>query len=471
MNINLRRILVSVFIIITTGQIFSSCANIVPPTGGLRDSIPPVLINAIPKDSALNFSTGKITLEFDEYVQIDNDWLNKVIVSPYPNQSPNILSKLRTVTIRMRDTLQANTTYSINFANTLKDVNEGNPYRNFTYVFSTGENLDAGKISGKVLLAESGGVDTTLLVILHDNLNDSAIKKERPDYVARISNDGSFAFNFLPEKPFNIYVLPDDYSKRYDDSTKMFAFLNEPVMPDSNASQLALFAFEEEKKTDTRPTSATSKKPVKTDTAKVASLEYAINIERGQQSILKNIEFTFPSKIYAYDSSKIFLTDTNYNFISGLTIAAKDTTGKKFTAAYPWSPEESLALLIQPGAFADSAGVTLLQTDTIRFITRSESTYGSIRLRFGNLDLSQNPVLLFIQDNEIVESVALTQSELFRRLYEPGDYSLRILFDANGNGVWDAGNFSLKLQPEIVRKIPQAINIKRNWDNEININL
>ncbi len=471
MRIYPRKIQHPVLILIISALLFSSCANIVPPTGGLRDSLPPVLINSLPKDSAVNILTNKILLEFDEYVQIDNDWLNKVIVSPYPNQSPNILSKLRTVTIRMRDTLQPNTTYSINFANTLKDVNEGNPYKNFTYVFSTGDKLDVGKISGNVLLAESGGVDSTLLVILHENLNDSAIKKLRPDYVARINGEGNFSFNFLPRKPFNIYVLPDDYSKKYDDSTKMFAFLNEPVMPDSSASQLNLFAFEEEKKTDTRIITSNAKKPAKTDTAKIASLEYGINIERGQQSILKNIEFTFPSRIYAYDSSKVFITDTNYNFISGLSLMAKDTTNKKFTAAYSWQPEESLALIIKPGAFADSSGVTLAQTDTIRFVTRSENTYGSIRIRFGNLDLSRNPVLQLVQDNEIVESIPLTQSELFRRLYEPGDYKLRILFDANKNGVWDAGNFSKKLQPEIVRKITQSINIKRNWDNEVNINL
>ncbi|MEP6514156.1 MAG: Ig-like domain-containing protein [Parafilimonas sp.] len=358
----------------------TSCANIIPPTGGLKDTLPPVLIAAKPTDSALNFKTNKITLEFNEYIQLDNDWLNKVIVSPYPDQSPSIQSKLQTVSIRMRDSLKPNTTYAINFGNTLKDVNEGNAYKNFTYVFSTGNKLDDGKISGQVILAETGAVDSTLIVILHTNLNDTAVKKDRPLYFTRLDGGGNFEFNFLPRKQYNIYAVPDDYSKKYDDSTKFFAFLNAPVSIDSsNTSSLTLYAYQQYKKTEKIATTPSPSKPVKgKDTTKGKTLNYAIAIEGGQQTLLKNIEITFDSTVAAYDSSKIILTDTNYHPIIGYTLS-RDTSLKKFYLKYPWKEGQHFKLIIQPNAFTDSAGEILAKADTITFSTRTESTYGSIR--------------------------------------------------------------------------------------------
>src|SRR6187431_629930 len=82
------------------------CANIIPPTGGPRDSLPPVLESASPKDSTVNFTGNKITLTFDEYVQLDNNLNEQLIVSPNPERIPVIEGKLQTVTIKLKDTLK-----------------------------------------------------------------------------------------------------------------------------------------------------------------------------------------------------------------------------------------------------------------------------------------------------------------------------------------------------------------------------
>src|SRR3954452_21949263 len=97
----------------------TSCANIIPPTGGPRDSLPPVLVTATPKDSALQFKTNKITLNFDEYLKVDNPTEN-VVVWPNPKVRPEITSKMRVVTNREKDTLEPNTSYTINFVWELK---------------------------------------------------------------------------------------------------------------------------------------------------------------------------------------------------------------------------------------------------------------------------------------------------------------------------------------------------------------
>lgn len=115
----------------------TGCANIVPPSGGLRDSIPPVLVKATPRDSSTRFEGKTINLVFDEFVQVDN-FSQNVIISPLPRVLPGQTSKLNTISVRLRDSLEANTTYTINFGNSIKDINEGNVMKEFTYVFSTG---------------------------------------------------------------------------------------------------------------------------------------------------------------------------------------------------------------------------------------------------------------------------------------------------------------------------------------------
>ena len=455
--------------------VHTSCANIIPPSGGLRDSLPPVLLKATPVDSALNFKAKKITLLFNEYVQLDNTIQTDLIVSPNPNQSPYVSSHLQTVTINLKDTLKPNTTYAIDFGNALKDVNEGNPYRNFTYVFSTGSSLASGTLSGQVQLAQTGTADSTLIVILHQNLNDSAIKKSRPDYYTRLDSGGNFRFRFLPNGTYNVFVLPNDYTKRYDDSTKMFAFLNEPVTIDSaNApSPVAMYAYneyppgkEQNNPATAAPASSSNKK--KTDTT--TSIKFATNFQRNEQDLLSDLVISFQKALAHFDSSKLALSDTNYKPITNYTIHA-DTSYKNFSLSYPWKEDQYFKLIIQKDAFTDSAGKMLSKIDTLSFKTSSESEYGSIRLSFPNLDFARNPVLQFVQSDKIVDSFLITQQIFYRKLYKPGDYELRILYDTDKNMMWTPGNFELKRQPEIVIRIPRKLTIKSNWDNEVNVNL
>ncbi len=140
----------------------SSCAQIGMPTGGARDTIPPKLLNSTPPNHSIHFKANKITLTFDEYVQLSNLQEN-LLVSPTPKINPNIDFKLKQVTIKIRDTLLPNTTYSFQLGNSIQDVNENNPFPNFTYVFSTGSYIDSLTFSGNVQLAETGKVDTTLI--------------------------------------------------------------------------------------------------------------------------------------------------------------------------------------------------------------------------------------------------------------------------------------------------------------------
>ncbi|MEP6950679.1 MAG: Ig-like domain-containing protein, partial [Ginsengibacter sp.] len=202
----------------------SGCAQIVAPTGGPRDSIPPVLVNATPPNGTVNFKGNRITLTYDEYVQLDTKLQQTLLVAPTPKINPNITFKFKTITIKIRDTLQPNTTYRIDLGNSVEDFTEGNPVKNFSYIFSTGPYIDSLEFSGNVELAQTGKIDTTLLVFLYNNLDDSAVLKQKPRYVTRVNTKGDFKFHNLPGGTYHVFSLQDESGQKvYNNKDELFA--------------------------------------------------------------------------------------------------------------------------------------------------------------------------------------------------------------------------------------------------------
>lgn len=442
----------------------SGCANIIPPGGGPRDSLPPLLVSVTPPDSATNSSPSRITFVFNEFIEPVRTMQN-IIISPTLSTIPDIDSRLRTLTLRLRDTLEPNTTYSINFGNSIKDVNEGNVLRDFRYVFSTGPTIDQNVLSGKVILARTGKVDSTLIAVLHRNLDDSAVIKNAPRYYARLDGSGNFRFEHLPAGKFAVFAMKDDPMRRYDDSTKLFAFLDSPVTVSTNTTPVTLYAYEQAK----RSTTTTTTQSGAGNRSQDRRLRYSYN-EGNNKDVLIPLQLDFSRKLTKFDSTKFILTDTSYNRLPGYSVSL-DSNHTRVKVGHAWRPGTGYRLIIQKDAVADADGTTLSKQDTLSFVTMSEKDYGSVRVRFANLDLTRNPVLQLVQNDEVVDSVALTGREWRRELFKPGEYELRILFDANKNQTWDPGNFRLKKQPEVVMTLPRRLTIRANWDNEIDISL
>ena len=120
---------------------------------------------------------------------------------------------------------------------------------------------------------------------------------------------------------------------------------------------------------------------------------------------------------------------------------------------------------------SDSANNILAKTDTINFSTKKESDYGAILLRFTKLDPTLHPVIQFLKSDEIVRSIPVTSKVWSDKLFDPGEYELRILYDTNNNGIWDPGNYSKKIQPEKAITLDKKLTIKPNWDNERDVEL
>lgn len=453
------------------------CANIIPPQGGPRDSIPPVLLKATPGDSTRNFTGNKITFTFDEFVDIQNLQEN-LNVSPSPKNNPSVDFRLNTVTVKLKDTLESNTTYSINFGNAIKDYTEGNPIKDFIYTFSTGRYIDSLELTGKVVLAENGKIDSSLVVILHTNKDDSAVVKDKPRYITKLDGKGSFTFKNLPPKTFYLYALKDEGgTRRYLNDKQLFAFTDKPIVTDGKSEPVTLYAYAVKTPAATTAPATTGlnlagNRNKSTGITAESRLKYQTNLANNQQDLLSSFVMTFEQPLRSFDSTKIRLyTDSAFN--PAVTYSfQKDTGNKKVMLKHTWKENTTYHIIMEKDFAQDSSGKKLLKTDTLTFKTKKLAEYGSLQIKFRNLDMGKNPVLLFVSGESIVKSVPLKGSEFSEALFLPGEYELRILYDDNKNGVWDPGQFFGKhKQPELVKPVERKIAVKWAWQNEFEIAL
>lgn len=460
----LLKTLVAVYLI----QNLTACANIVPPSGGPRDSIPPYRIVAKPKDSTTNITPKEILIAFNEYITTTSIQEN-LVVTPSLKTTPLVESKLNTVRIRIKDSLASNTTYRLQFGDAIRDVNEGNIAKDFSFVFSTGNHIDSGRIQGTVKLAETGRVDSTLIVVLQPTNNDTAIFKNRPLYYAKLNGKGKFGFDYLPFTQFNIFVLSNDYSKKYDDSTKFFAFSDAPVTVNRNKDSIQLFAFQAYQKIEKKKT--VNKNALKRNTA---SLKYAKNLDGAELDVLHPLHLTFESPIHFNDSFPIILADTFNKPVLNYSIKIDSLFPNIVVIDYPWKNGTPFHLIVPQNSIKDTLNNKLFKSDTLSFATKPVTAYGSCMIRINGYDQYTHPILLLTQDDKIKFSYPIVQNLLNIQQLPPGDYQLKILEDENKNGKWDTGKYGFgnkNKQPEKVWILPNKLNIRADWDNELNITI
>lgn len=446
----------------------SGCAQIGVPTGGPKDTIPPVLTKASPENFKLNFTGNKITLSFNEYIEL-KDLSTNILFSPVPKTNPTVGYNLKTITVKLRDTLQPNTTYSINFGNAIVDIHEGNIMKDFTYTFSTGSVIDSMKFSGKLVLAETGKADSTIAVYLYKDAVDTSVTSRKPNYIARTDGQGNFTFKNLPAARFRIYALKDgDGGKTYNSKTEFFAFNDEEINTAEKVNNVYLFAYAEEKPVGNNSQRITIGGQPKKEAEK--KLRFTSSLSNNQQDLLLPFSVSFGAALKTFDSTKIILADTNYRPYKNI-VAVLDTSRKKVIMNVNWQPETSYIAIVQQEVAEDSLGNKLDKTDTLRFTTKKESDYGRLVLRFKNLDFTKHPVVQFLQTDVLKFSFPITSDEWKNTRFVPGEYDVRVLYDINNNGNWDPGNYKEKLQPERAIPLPQKIAIKADWDNERDIQL
>ena len=454
-------------LMIAIWSLLTGCGQQIPPTGGPRDTLPPKLITAIPAYGAKNFKSDRIVLVFDEFISLDKPF-EKLIYSPTPKINPLAEGKLKTVTIKLKDTLEENTTYSIDFGNALRDVNENNPLNNFYYTFSTGDYIDSGFLTGQIFLAETGKTDSTMIAVLHNKMEDSAVAKEKPRYYTKLNRDGSFVFRNLRPGRYNIFGLKDvDGGKKYDQSSELIAFADSSIEVGVDTA-VVLYAFEElnEKPIIVKPPKAKSTEENKK--AEIKRLKFSTSLEGNKQDLLSPLVISSEHPLKEFDSTKIRLTDNDFVPIPGIKVE-QDSTMKKLTINHSWPENTSFKLILEKDLATDTLDNKYVKTDTLSFSSKKESEYGSIDIRIDEIDTSNHPILLLIKENKIFLKQKIQLPRYQIKLFNPGEYQMSVLYDENNNGTWDTGNYWKKLQPEKVISRKQPFLIKANWDNEVRI--
>jgi uncharacterized protein (DUF2141 family) len=214
----------------------ASCAKVSSPTGGPRDKLPPVVLSSMPINGARNFTGNKITITFNEYVSLDKI-TEKLMISPPIGKRPQVLIKGKSVIIGYDDKLRDSTTYTFYFGDAIRDLNEGNILDNYQFVFSTGSVIDSLSVTGSVLTSYTLDPAENTLVLLYDDLSDSAVMKNLPAYISKTDKEGSFRLNNLRPGKYNLFALKDiDNSRNFNLPEEEFAFLDAPVLitPETN---------------------------------------------------------------------------------------------------------------------------------------------------------------------------------------------------------------------------------------------
>ena len=205
------------------------CANAVAPTGGPKDSAPPVVVEAVPANHNINFVGKKIEITFNEFITLENANQN-VMISPPMTEKPDIKLKNKTVVIKFKESLAANTTYTINFGSAIKDLHEGNLFKDYVYSFSTGDHIDTLAIAGKVLNADDKKPVEDIYVSLYaadrENL-DSLPLTTAPNYITKTDKEGNFMLAGLANKKYLVFAIKDVNSNlHFDLPNEEVAFLD-----------------------------------------------------------------------------------------------------------------------------------------------------------------------------------------------------------------------------------------------------
>ena len=511
------------------------CARRGRPTGGPKDIAPPILLKADPENMTTDFRARKIRLYFDELVKLENVQ-EQLIVSPPLKYMPDITPQGgadKFIEIRIKDTLKANTTYTLNFGQSIVDNNEGNPNSFLTYVFSTGSYIDSLEVKGAVKDAFNQKVDDFISVLLYEidtAYTDSTIFKKLPNYITN-TLDSAVIFNLRNLKAGNyaIFALKDaSKNNMFDQNTDKIAFLRDTIsIPTDSTFLLTLFREIPDYKISVPSFAASNKiifgyygdgKDIEISPLSILpdTVKMTITKERDKDTLnywftpfeMDSLIFTVKNKtlkiidtftvkkrkvgfdslklkanpsgtlgfkdpfniasntpLIGLDSSKISLV--NKDSLSVDFIVTLDSITNKVDFEFGREPNEKYQLELLPGAITDFFGT---QNDTlnIRLGTKSHADFGNLGINIV-AEVEDFPLLVQLTDEkgEMQREIYAKEPRTFEfNSLNPSKYRVRVIFDANGNGRWDTGNYLKRIQPEKVSYYPDVIEVRANWELE-----
>lgn len=355
-----------IFIIIAAAVMYS-CANIGNPSGGPIDKTPPIFMRSNPTPNAVNVKDRKIEIFFDEIVTL-KDPSTKIIVSPAQTEMPRMSALGRKVTVELVDSLLPNTTYTIDFSNSIQDNNEGNAIDNFAFAFSTGSVIDSMRVSGYVLDSRTLEPMQSVAVGLQSNLADSAFHKEKLQRVALTNDRGQFTIRNVSPGSYHIFALKDlDRDYKFGNPTEDIAFLDSIIVPSIGSREVADTVYNDLNEIDTIMRAT---RPAYFPNDILLSM---FNEDRKSQYLANNLRV---------DSTRISLTfAAASDTLPSLSIVGRNDVPDQWYTLERSQTNDTLTYWIRPPHLV-SADTLMVATTYLRTDTASNLSWGTDTLKF-----------------------------------------------------------------------------------------
>lgn len=534
----MRSSLIRILSFVLFAIIIASCANRGSPSGGEVDKEPPEITKESPENFSTNFNDEEIRIYFNEYVKIE-DLRKQLIISPPMDTDPIIVpmgGASEYISIKIKDTLQENTTYAFNFGESIVDNNEGNPYPYYRYVFSTGDTIDSLSVQGYVEDALLEKPDTFVSVMLYEvdsMYTDSIVYKEKPRYITNtLDSLTTFSIDNIKAGTYKIIALKDkNGNKKFDQKDDKIAFKEgyitvptdsvypltlfreavnfKAIKPKQEGETKIIFPYEGDYESMRIKVLGDTPEGYKTRITKDPDKDtlyywYQPKFEADTTMfIVTNEKYvdTFNHRFRKLDEDSLsmkVISSRNLNFDSHFTIEGsipltnidkskiklidKDSIDIDFEVEYdsilnryqlPIKKQEGQKYYIKmlPETFSDFYGGT--NKDTLDYVirTKMKSDYGNLRV---NLRNAKFPLIVQLVNNKgdvIYERYAKDSPVVDFTDLVPKIYSLRVIYDTNGNGKYDTGNYLLGIQPERVSYSPSIEEIRASFDFIIDFTL
>lgn len=507
-----------------------ACAQIVNPTGGSKDEKRPVVVGMKPENESTLFLKNKITIKFDEFIQLNNPD-EQIVISPPFAIKPTFINKGKVLEITLKDTLKQNTTYTINFGNAVGDNRENNIISGLSYVFSTGTTIDSNKISGVLKQAFNTKPEKDFTIGLYKAFGfiDTIIHHIKPFYLTKTDDNGNFSIYNLPIDSFVLIAFKDDNKNLKYDKNESFAY-HPNVVNTLDSSYYTLYSYapniyEPGRIIDTfsnesNKVVALIYKPLKTsftdqkdrklytkyvkqgnniDTFYLFTANYEKdsiiplrvltngmihNLSIKNRSLFKPSKFsyTYTKQVELGDSIRVRFNSPLLKFDKSRIKLLKDSNQlvyniiqtSPFELIIYYNLEEKSSYQLQ---FLDSAFVSVYnefsKKDKHLFTTKSYKDYANLILHIQTKTQRTYPYILQITDNEeknIAYSYQITSNrDINISNIIPGTYQIKIIHDTNSNGNWDNGDFIRRIQPEKVVYHQDKLVLKAYWDLDQNV--
>ena len=511
---NILRLLRAAVLLLFATAFLSRCASMMTPTGGPRDTLPPVILNMTPDNFSVNRPTvhhEKIYIEFDEFVQL-KDQQKEFFTSPQMKKKPLVSMRGKGIVVQLRDTLEANTTYALNFGSAVRDNNEGNPLYSMRYVFSTGPTIDSMIFSGYT--ADSYKADSVSKSFIWffpadsvENVAEYDSTTERPLQHKAMLYFGAahprierIRFDSIPED--RVIVDPQTVGR---DTIALWFNMPSSALPDTIKGEITYFKHdtvnvlqevteplklswrlietkEQEKEReklerDRRKAEAAGEEWVEPKKENPFAYKLPLTGEINPENNL-TVDFDYP--LTRLDSAAMLLTLTRSdNSIEDVPVRFVRDTGllRRWHIEAPWTSGGQYTLTIPKGAITDVAGFS---NDSIvrKYTVLDPEKFATVKIHVKGKDDKAKYILQLLDGSNALkqEKRDVTTGDWQFNYVPAGEIKFRIIEDMNGNGKWDTGNVVERLQPERAEiyandEGEDTFATKTNWEVEFSIDM